>query len=142
MHSFITLLALFAVAQVAHAQAFKCKVDGKVVYQGTPCPSDGAKVNLTGAGESNQGSAGPSYLAREGARMDFEERVDVAIRNQKVFVGMTSAHVKKSWGEPTSINKTLSASTLSEQWVYRRGRVGDSQYVYLKNGIVDAVQSP
>lgn len=68
--------------------------------------------------------------------------MDIAIRNQKVFVGMTAEQVIRSWGKPTTVNKTITSSIVSEQWVYGRGRIGDDQYVYLKNGIVDALQSP
>ena len=139
----IVAIAIVAMTPaLSHAQAFKCKVDGKVVYQGSPCASEGAKVNLSGAGETAENSPATSYLKREGARIDFEEKVDVAIRNQKIFVGMSADHVKRSWGEPTTINRTVTASIVSEQWVYNRSRIGDTQYVYLKNGLVDAVQSP
>lgn len=139
----IVAIAIVAMTPaLSHAQAFKCKVDGKVVYQGSPCASEGAKVNLSGAGEATENSAASSYLKREGARIDFEEKVDVAIRNQRVFVGMSANDVIRSWGKPTSVNKTVIASTVSEQWVYSRGNIGDNQYVYLRNGIVDAVQSP
>ena len=136
-------IAILAIAPaLSHAQAFKCKVDGKVVYQGSPCTAEGSKVNLSGAGETAENSAATNYLKREGARIDFEEKVDVAIRNQKVFVGMSAAHVIRSWGEPTSVNKTITGSSVSEQWVYRRGNIADTQYLYLKNGILDAMQSP
>lgn len=142
MRHLVAIAGLVIVPPLSHAQAFKCKVDGKVVYQGLPCASEGSKVNLSGAGETAENSPATSYLKREGARIDFEEKVDVAIRNQRVFVGMSANDVIRSWGKPTSVNKTVIASTVSEQWVYSRGNIGDNQYVYLRNGIVDAVQSP
>lgn len=142
MRHFVAIASLVIAPALSYAQAFKCKVDGKVVYQGSPCASEGSKVNLSGAGEATENSAATSYLKREGARIDFEEKVDVAIRNQKVFVGMSAAHVIRSWGEPTSVNKTITGSSLSEQWVYRRGNFADAQYLYLKNGVLEAMQSP
>ena len=142
MRHLVAIASLAIAPALSHAQAFKCKVDGKVVYQGSPCAAEGSKVNLLGAGETVENSPATSYLKREGARIDFEEKVDVAIRNNKVFVGMSAAHVIRSWGEPTSVNKTITGSSLSEQWVYRRGNIADTQYLYMKNGVLEAMQSP
>lgn len=51
-------------------------------------------------------------------------------------VGMTDVEVLSTfWGQPTDINKTTTASGVSEQWVYSNNR-----YVYLENGIVTAIQ--
>jgi len=51
-------------------------------------------------------------------------------------IGMTSSEVRSStWGKPTKVNKTTTASSVSEQWVY-----SSSKYVYLKDGIVTAIQ--
>lgn len=51
-------------------------------------------------------------------------------------IGMTAQQVLDSqWGKPLQINKTTTANSVSEQWVYGNGR-----YVYLENGIVTAIQ--
>lgn len=51
-------------------------------------------------------------------------------------IGMTAEEVRSSqWGEPESINKTTTASTVHEQWVYP-----NNKYIYLDNGIVTAIQ--
>lgn len=39
------------------------------------------------------------------------------------------------WGKPSKVNKTTTANSVSEQWVYSSGK-----YVYLKDGIVTAIQ--
>lgn len=55
----------------------------------------------------------------------------------KPSIGMTAEEVRNSqWGEPEKINKTTTASTIHEQWVYSNNR-----YIYLDNGIVTAIQN-
>ena len=60
-------------------------------------------------------------------------------KNRKggVRIGMTAKHVreKTDWGEPNSINTTITSSGRIEQWVY-----GDGDYLYFRNGILDAIQ--
>lgn len=58
-----------------------------------------------------------------------------AIEDHKVAIDMTPQQVRMSWGEPATINKTVSASGHSEQWVYNSG-----SYVYFDNGAVTAIQ--
>ena len=55
--------------------------------------------------------------------------------NQGV-VGMTAEQVRQAWGEPLRINRTQSAGGTQEQWVYGLG-----YYVYVRNGVVTAVQT-
>ncbi len=65
-----------------------------------------------------------------------EERI---AKNRKggVRIGMTAKHVreKTDWGEPKSINSTITSRGTREQWVY-----GDGDYLYFRNGILDAIQ--
>lgn len=65
-----------------------------------------------------------------------EERIK---KNRKggVRIGMTAKYVreKTDWGEPQTINSTITASGRREQWVY-----GDGDYLYFKNGILDVIQ--
>jgi hypothetical protein len=51
-------------------------------------------------------------------------------------IGMSAAQVLASnWGEPESINTTITANGNSEQWVY-----GLRMYIYFRNGRVSAIQ--
>ena len=53
-----------------------------------------------------------------------------------VRVGLNTEGVLKScWGKPKSINTTKTADHTREQWVYAGG------YLYLTDGIVDAIQT-
>ena len=51
-------------------------------------------------------------------------------------IGMTSKEVRASrWGSPDDVNKTTTASGITEQWVYSSGK-----YIYLDNGVVTTIQ--
>lgn len=51
-------------------------------------------------------------------------------------IGMTKEEVLYStWGKPKDINKTTTADTVSEQWVY-----SDYKYLYFENGILTTIQ--
>lgn len=52
-------------------------------------------------------------------------------------IGMTKNQVRNhtNWGEPNSINKTITAQGTFEQWVY-----DDFQYLYFKNDKLTTVQ--
>lgn len=53
-----------------------------------------------------------------------------------IRIGLTAAAVRAScWGKPTQINATQTATHTREQWVYGGG------YVYLTDGVVDAIQT-
>lgn len=104
----------------------KCTaLDGKVSYQEAPCSSTQGAAEL-------KVQAGP-------ATTDQEARFNNSIAVGKIMVGMTAAHVRRAWGEPTKINVTLGASGRTEQWVYR-GRNFRDDYVYVDNGVVRSVQ--
>ena len=53
----------------------------------------------------------------------------------KTKIGMTKNECIMSWGEPESINPTITSNGKSEQWVY-----SNSQYLYFENGILTAIQ--
>lgn len=53
-----------------------------------------------------------------------------------VRVGFSPELVRVAWGNPESINRTITAAGTREQWVYGRG-----DYVYIENGAVTAIQT-
>lgn len=57
------------------------------------------------------------------------------IKEGKVKPGMDGVAALLLLGTPNTINKTETAESISEQLVY------DNMYVYLKNGIVEAIQT-
>jgi hypothetical protein len=116
---------------LAHSQVNRCQVDGKTVYQATPC-DNGRPVNLSGMGKPD-----PAAAARNARNL----RASAAIVDGKVMIGMTADQVRRSWGTPTKINTTITSGRRSEQWVYDWGN-GSTQYVYLEDGEVVTIQSP
>ena len=54
-----------------------------------------------------------------------------------VKIGMTKKQVREqsSWGEPLSINTTITKNGESEQWVY-----GSGQYLYFNHGVLSGIQ--
>lgn len=135
------LLILMGMPTLLMAQAFKCTVDGKVVYQGVACDG-GDKVNLMGAGKADPTSQEATYWKKEGSRLARKEKIEAAINSQQIMVGMTSEEVLQSWGKPSKINRTVTRNEATEQWVYERKTIVDTQYVYLRNGVVSSMQSP
>jgi hypothetical protein len=128
--------AFLIVATVpAFAQTYRCTVDGKVVYQQSRC-ANGVAVDTSGAGTANTTSPGAIQANREVAQYKRKQRVEEAIANGQIFIGMTAAEVRQSWGNPTSINRTHTANSTSDQWVY-----GSGAYAYLADGVVTAVQT-
>lgn len=58
------------------------------------------------------------------------------IKAGKIWVGASSEVVLASWGYPEDINATTFDWGKKEQWVY-----GNSNYVYISNGVVNAIQN-
>lgn len=116
---------IFSMPGVAQSQAYKCAVNGAVVFQQQPCEG-GTKLNV---------APPPDPSTRAG-------RLELAIAGKRVFIGMTEEEVLRSWGKPNKINKSISARSVHEQWIYENGKVGGSQYLYLENGVLRSMQSP
>lgn len=52
----------------------------------------------------------------------------------EVKIGMTKAMCKLSWGEPESINETITSYKKTEQWVY------SNNYLYFEKGLLTVIQ--
>lgn len=157
-------LSLSMLTTPAGAQVFKCTVDGKTVFSDRPCPSgaDAQAVRIFDRGPTEADAAAADQRAQqlreqlqaeEAARdelrrvrgeaalerMNLTARSREAVAQRRVFVGMPAADARKSWGEPTRVNRTITAGSDREQWVYRRAS-GKTQYVYVEDGVVTAIQ--
>lgn len=147
---------------------FKC-VDsaGKTTYQEVPCaPSASTAKVLPNSHQPSEAdrAAAISRAARDRAAADAIEerdrrleetraaaarsaaadierrdRLESHARSGRVAIGQTGEQVVQAWGQPTTINQSIRAGSVSEQWVYRVGR-SSAQYVYLENGVVTAIQ--
>jgi len=54
--------------------------------------------------------------------------IEEAVINKKVLLGMTDEQVQMAWGKPRSINRSVGAWGVHEQWMY------GSTYLYFENG--------
>ncbi len=126
-HHIATVFAALLLSTPAWA-VHKCKDQyGRTVYQESPCESTAKQLDFK--------------LQPVPETTPYDSAINAAIAKGKVAIGMTSEQVIRSWGRPTKVNKTITAQSDNEQWVYDRGRFR-AQYVYLENGIVRSVQSP
>lgn len=60
----------------------------------------------------------------------------MAVAQNQVFIGMSEQQLVASKGKPRNVNRTSTAWSITEQWVY--GSFGP--FIYLENGVVTAVQ--
>ena len=139
--SFFVVAAL-ALPLLVHAQTYKCTVDGRAIYQEKRC--EGAQVvNISGAGKGDPTSTGSQSAQREVAYAKRALQVDTAVGQGNVLVGMTASEVRRSWGNPTQVNRTVSGRGTDEQWVYSvKDRYLETRYVYLTDGVVRSIQGP
>jgi len=70
-----------------------------------------------------------------------------AVQEGKIVMGMTDWQVRKVYGAPQMINKTVTANGISEQWVYgkqflyrSKGILDGKEYLYFKDGILSSWQ--
>ena len=92
--------------------------------------------------EARRREAEDQAAAREVAReklirsRGWSFEITRAVIQRRVTIGMTAEMVREAWGPPRKINETVTASGRDEQWVYDA-----DQYVYLRNGVVRALQT-
>lgn len=79
----------------------------------------------------------PKLLAEEQKRIAAEKKAEAKLKkSQGVQIGMSMEDaVASSWGKPRKINRTITANTEREQWVY------DGGYLYFTNGILTSMQN-
>lgn len=119
-----------SLAAVAHGQVYRCTgPDGGTVFQDLPC------VDPEERKEGKLDLRVPPPDLENAYRQRFEGLVATG----KVAIGMTEDQARRAWGSPDKINPTITERGRREQWVYRRGP-GDSQYIYVENGEVVAIQ--
>lgn len=76
------------------------------------------------------------HATQEQASKHRQEVIDAAIAKRRVIVGMSSGEARQAWGEPQSINRTVSGRSVHEQWVY-----GIGSYLYIEDGRLTSYQT-
>lgn len=139
MNRLVLAMALAGATMSAQAQVYKCKEGGRVVFSDVPCIQGSEQVKVApAAGHWDAESA--ARVQQENSALQAKVRRLDAIRERRVYVGMTRDDVIESWGRPDSVNRDVYAGAVKEQWIYERSE-GGRQYVYVDNGLVTAIQS-
>jgi len=137
-------------AGAVHAQVYRCDDgDGGVTFSGTPCTAAAAEpMELEVSKPSPRAAADAALrlqrsideLTKAEAEEEWKTRVRLAIRHEKVLLGMSADEVRSSWGNPSRINRDVGAGGAREQWVYERaGR--SRQYVYIRDNEVSSIST-
>jgi len=68
----------------------------------------------------------------------IKEQYKQDILNGSIRIGMTKEMVRASWGDPIDSNRTVTAYTTIEQWIY--GSMPTRKYVYFDDGVLTSFQ--
>lgn len=145
----IIMLLACSVSMASQAKIYQCEENGKTIFSQTPCVGDSIKeVTVTESyhvdnAEQDKGQEKyKEYLqdyeekkAQEQKERQFKRKINAAIYQKEVMIGMTAQEVKRSWGKPNKINTSSGSFGKHDQYVYYRAN-NVTQYVYLENGIV------
>ena len=64
----------------------------------------------------------------------YGQNFGTLVAEKKVAIGMSKEMVVSSWGKPNDINRTITAKSTSEQWVFT------NSYLYFENGVLTTIQ--
>jgi|GEM_PF-1930944 len=160
------LLIMIGIASVGNVQAqiYRCDGPQGPVFSQVPCAPQAEKLEVQQGYQGDATSRGYSEHLRHEQETHWQQReLEAATQREarppraredtwedrtrwrnlavskRVAVGMPEDFVRRAWGDPDRINRTLGSSSSREQWVYRRDRAS-AQYVYLERGVVTAIQ--
>lgn len=123
---------ILAVCPMGYAQSAKDKAADASVY--LCVDGQGKKQYVTGKDvRENWESASCKKIDLPGITAIPEPK---AKRSGSVAIGMTPQQAIAAWGKPMKINRTTTASTVREQWVY-----GGNNYLYFDNGVLTSFQN-
>lgn len=133
-----TLCAALFVALSGPAWAVnKCTIDGKTVYQDTPCPGAGTSMNLP---KSAPPTAEDTAKAQHDlSKLKHDNAIAEGIRTNKPVIGMTRSQLDQAMGPPNAVNAGNYGGTLKDQLVYYKPNA--TWYVYTTNGVVESIQA-
>lgn len=101
--------------------------DGSVSYQEAPCSGSAKGQELK--------------VQKEPEAQPIQAAYSNAIAQGKIMIGMTAEQARRAWGSPSKVNRTVTAYSATEQWVYDHGNYRSS-YIYLEDGKVRSWQTP
>ena len=132
----VAALAGLVLLPAAAQSVYRCTdANGRAVFQQSPCDAAGSGAVAVNGG--NVVSGAPAGEAGLRASAERRARVEPAIAQRRVLIGMTEAELRQSLGEPLVVNTTTTAEGVAQQHVYR-DRDGSRRTVYTHNGVVTA----
>lgn len=120
----------------ADAKAARAAAAAEAIVERAAAAKDAAQRKVRAAAEDRRRVAETEQRRATYAKLGWSAHDIDNILQRKVTIGMTSSMVTAAWGKPTEVNRTVTAASNSEQWVY-----GSGDYVYVENGRVTAIQS-
>lgn len=113
------MLIILMVALPASAGVYKWVDDkGNVHYSDKPV-GDAQKLRIQNSPPAEEGQ--DTYRkSMDDAKERF--RLEEAVLDRKVLVGMSQEQVKAAWGAPSGTRTTTNAAGVTETWNYQRGR--------------------
>lgn len=132
-------VAVLLFASIVQADVYKCVENGKQVFSDVPCSSSAQKITVRPSTAQESGEVAEARREADRKKFSYMAKAQRAVSNGDVFIGMLEKDVVASWGLPDKKNADIYGGAYKEQWIYRRGKNG-TQYVYLQNGAVSALQ--
>ena len=105
----LLLVLLIVLAGSVQAGVYKCKVNGQTVYQQLPCDEGGEQMKVR-PGPSSTGPSDSVGLRPGELDLVREAELNDAARRGKIKIGMTPKQVRRAWGRPDKINRTVGAN--------------------------------
>lgn len=144
MKKFLACIFFISICSTTNAEVFQCKVNGNTVFQDKPCA--GAKNGETIRDRVRKEIALQQEKTRKEEEFTKKMKEDSAkyqAERERInslpepHIGMHSG-IQTKWGSPTTKNRTTTANSTKEQWVYRSYR-GKTKYLYFTNDILTAI---
>jgi hypothetical protein len=114
----------------------KCKFFKEEFYEKDPAvvaaEAEAKRQEALKAAEAKRREA----LKAEYKKFGWSQKTWDAIFNNRVLVGMNKLQATLAWGKPRTINRTVTAAGVSEQWVY-----SIKSYLYFEGDRLIAIQN-
>lgn len=132
--------ALLLVCMQALANNKCTGVDGKTVFQDTPCVGKSEVIgNRSPIGQSANSSALPVDWKAKAAASEKRMAISAAVERREAVVGMSYEQLQLALGLPNRINTGEYQTGSTQQRIYERGLL--TWYVYTDGQSVTAVQT-
>lgn len=105
-----------------------------------------AEIRAAKEQEIARGTGGGSLVNRQRSMASIPKREQPKFikkgvtKDYEIEIGMTDEQVRKSWGRPNQINRTVGEWGVHEQWIYGDVLKGNARYLYFENGVFTSYQ--